>query len=440
MGEPKVPSATLVTIMRGTDPKKLERLTLIQIDKDDGTLSDLRKSLGTSGYMKRSDRFLSWICFPIHKADESKYNWKEAIWPIQDNSSNAKKPDAHEANLESAGAGPQSAPAADDNNPDEVDNDKRTVPKASRERLNISNTTHPRIAILSTEGGGVDVPRGPGREQRIPKLPDPSTVDHGAVVPNGEGMNAVTLDCKQIAHMFKTNDIFCGSSIIDHPTSRVCARIFRPPPTLHSLIRVSDTSSIETHTTSSAHHSNLFKYGFGEAIGLLNTPWVRVSASYSHPNNTANVTDNSTYTTAIYRYSRAIIRLPVSSLRPTKEFQNDLVKALEGDTDEIKREQLGAFFATYGHVFATEIHLGGHLHMTEKSKKGDQNELVSYEGNVRASLASILGGSNKHSWKDDHDASCARSGACLGIEAALDKLESNQVDKVETSARLAPAV
>ncbi|KAG8752767.1 hypothetical protein FRC11_008040, partial [Ceratobasidium sp. 423] len=414
MSETETPPAAFVAIMKGEDPKKLTPLTLITMEQNDGTLEVLRNVLNKSGYMKGSDLFLSRSSFPIHKQDESQYKWEKALWPIPDN----RKPKAGEEPKPDEDDDPEPTEEPDGNGSTELDP--------------IANTSHPYIAILSETEKKRDDFKDPElpEEHKFTPLPDPkiptlpdapklATVDPGTAAASKAAVNAATLDNKQLTQIFDINGIFCGSSVVDHPSSRVCARIFKTPASLLPLIQVSDSASIETHVTSSAHHSNCAKYGFAEAEVHASTPWVKASVSYSQSNRSSTTTDDSkSYVTAIYRYSRAIVRLPTRSLEPTEEFKDDLKNALIGETKVIK-QKLEEFFTTYGHVIATEVHLGGHLHMTDVHDKKDGADTSSKEKSVRASLTTVVhvGGSGQWASKEDHDTSHAQSAADLGIEA-----------------------
>lgn len=46
-------------------------------------------------------------------------------------------------------------------------------------------------------------------------------------------------------------------------------------------------------------------------------------------------------------------------LQLTQNFKDDLQRALAAETDDLKRSKLNNLFNLYGHVFQTEVDLGG---------------------------------------------------------------------------------
>lgn len=88
------------------------------------------------------------------------------------------------------------------------------------------------------------------------------------------------------------------------------------------------------------------------------------------------------YVVGVYRYPRAVIRLPVAMMRPTDKFKNELAAALsETSNTDIKKKRLIDFFTEYGQAFASEVYLGGHVHMSMSMQKS---------GNVSISISIVF--------------------------------------------------
>lgn len=83
------------------------------------------------------------------------------------------------------------------------------------------------------------------------------------------------------------------------------------------------------------------------------------------------------YVVGVYRYPRAVIRLPVAVMKPTEKFKNELAAAM-GETKDpgLRKQRLIDFFTEYGQTFASEVYLGGHLHMSMHAKQTDTVSII----------------------------------------------------------------
>lgn len=94
----------------------------------------------------------------------------------------------------------------------------------------------------------------------------------------------------------------------------------------------------------------------------------RVSASAAvsqSEDRSQSSSDSRTYVTSILRYPRAIISIDPETLNPTEQFKKERDWALALTNNKDKRDALKKLFKKYGHVFATQVELGGLLHSTQ---------------------------------------------------------------------------
>ncbi|KAG8756505.1 hypothetical protein FRC12_010545 [Ceratobasidium sp. 428] len=235
----------------------------------------------------------------------------------------------------------------------------------------------------------------------VPTIPKAKPSKDGSV-------NAKTLSKNQIDDVFEINNIFGGISFIG-PIG-ACSQIFEPPSDLPNMIWVYDDASIEVQDFESSTMNSMFKQGAWGISGELGFKGLSLAVGGGHESSYETRTaQGSRLITGIYRYSRAVIRLPLASLQPTEKFQKELDAAFadlpkdiisnpgtsKADIvykyDYLKRARLTDFFAQYGQAFAFDAQLGGHLYTTVLLKKTTADTIETSKSQVKAGFALDFG-------------------------------------------------
>ncbi|KAJ3032426.1 hypothetical protein HDV00_007534 [Rhizophlyctis rosea] len=249
-------------------------------------------------------------------------------------------------------------------------------------------------AKILTKDGTIDVFKKPepatNQPLEVPKLPeDPKfwSSNVGDKPPNPQfddnvekatpsavyARNASDLGWDEWLYLLKVNSLLKGTVLSNengpapgwHP-------VIAPPSDIY--FDTYDKADVEVITVYSEHAYKCVRQGYTKVTSSMAIPYVSATVTASHQEMTANSTnEKEIWSTAQYQFPRAIVRFG-NNLRPSEGFQQAIQDALDrNSTAEDKRAALTRVLDTYGHVFATEIQLGGLLvtskHTTIKTKE-----------------------------------------------------------------------
>ncbi|KAG9125088.1 hypothetical protein FRC07_009028 [Ceratobasidium sp. 392] len=366
--DPPKDSSKRIGILKGGSVKDLMPLVLIKLPPKTTNLRDMRSMLARFKYMSATDSFLDPSGFPIHHEDEKGVSTVEALQGHSSDGSGSPDAKSHGAKF---------------NRPIKFEylcilSSSMDEETKDPERVNYAQTPHDD----DTPTGG-EIPKSQIDSSNIPKPPK-------AKPSKDVGVNAKTLNKKEIDDVFEINNVFGGMSFIG-PIG-ACSQIFDSPTDLSSMIYVYDDSSLEIQEFESSTMNSMFRQGAWGISGKLGFKGLSlaggVSGDYSYEKRTKK---GFKYTTGVYRYSRAVIRLPIANLQPTEKFQNELAAAFAAASPELKKARLSDFFAQYGQAFAFEVQLGGHLYTTGLLAEEDEKTKESAASKVQAGFALDFG-------------------------------------------------
>ncbi|QRW23797.1 hypothetical protein RhiXN_10121 [Rhizoctonia solani] len=392
---PASPSATkqptTLLVQKGDSAESMKSLVMLRVPGDIKVLSELRDMLKRFKYMSSTDSFLHPNKFPIHKEDETTIAWKAVTT-----------------------TSPAKTPAGSDEPSDSAPGDKKEEDPPQK-------SEQPKIMIISSSSEGskpakVSLPKFP--ETRSPggpgDQPEPEEVEiPQAKAADGPPVNAKTLTKEQLDELFETNNVFGGVSFTGPSGST--SRIFESPDDLSRYIWADDGSRLDILRTRYESQSYMFKQGVYTGSLGLSTEWLNLKAKVTGSSSTEETySQTSVFVTGVYRYPRASIRLPIALMQPTQKFKNELAAALSETGDKVLQAQrLRDFFREYGHAFASELHLGGHLHTTLTSQATDSKKIEEAEQSIRAGLSFPfglgLGGGHKSVKKESEEESSSSS-------------------------------
>ncbi|CCO34005.1 hypothetical protein BN14_08096 [Rhizoctonia solani AG-1 IB] len=361
-----------ISIMKGPSISHVRPFVTLYVSDKVKTLEDLREMLRRFKYISSTEAFLDISLFPIHKEDEADHKWSDiVIDSLNMASQQGRGAKIHKTRGE------------------------------SEQQVSLSNSLAidfpaPSVVIVSRPSDWGPVP--PNMEHGKPdssleevnqaksrKSNQPT--DGSSNIPNP--VNVKILNKEQLDEVFEINNVFGGVSGLGVPGAT--NKIFESPRDLSQYIWPYDDSNVEIVSTSVEGEAHMMKKGSFTAGIDASFKWLGFQASISNSKTSEwSVSEKETEVIGIYRYPRAVIRLPLAILNPTETFRNELAAALADSWDMgLRKRRLASFFQDYGQFFASEVYLGGHLHTSKKTQYEKKEER---ETKIQDASASIQSG------------------------------------------------
>lgn len=169
--------------------------------------------------------------------------------------------------------------------------------------------------------------------------------------------------------IFFNSNALCGTRM-DKTTPQTASgyllQFNRVPP---NFFKPKDDCSIDVYMNDKELDSSFVSSDFFNSGFKLPTSFFRIGINAEYTNTKVETSEaRIKYFTCCYSVSRVKIELKSNYFEPTDKFLEAINAALNLKTKDDKYNGLQQVFSDYGHVYSTEIVLGGHLYYRESYK------------------------------------------------------------------------
>jgi hypothetical protein len=335
-----------IAVLRNGEP-----LLLLTIDPKE-TLAELRRQLLLKGGVLPTDVFTDAAGFAVSFDEEDKWTVGQLI----------ARSDGETLNLRSTERRPRERPS-----PPEPSLEAPTLAEAYEHDLTI--------------------PEHEWEERK--DIPVPLR----GVAINGEAKDPIRLDAADWSDLVARNQLTSGIRM-DLPIPR--PSFFKAFDILGGVPRfvVWDESEVSTTITHTERELALVKSKFVKAEVSASYSFVSGSVSGSHRTRTSSDSKTQhTRVTGSWDYPRVIVQLAPEDIAPTLALTEAIAKALdpESKSNEDRFYALSEVFDRFGHVWATEVTLGGQLNLSDDQQLDDTLTQAETESAMRAAISAKVG-------------------------------------------------